>query len=308
MKAEARHPSRAGEIARTCASSPGATRSPEDDHGLDDHHQVRNDRPTVHERERAAPPLVQLRVVSGPNEGAVGTAVGRELSVGTAPGNHLVLTESAGLAAHLWCGGATALLGAGRRLTNGTKTAAPRHPGRALHDGSHIGDRHTGSCSELLEAGDQRAAVEGAALGRGARGVARDAARCSRILACARTRAVRRDPPDRGRDGTGKSVLARAIHDTSPRASHPFVVVDCSSIPADADRERAVRARQGLVHTALPARGRAPGAFESATGGTVFLDEIGELPLELQPKLLRVLESRQVQRIGRVDYIPSTSA
>jgi transcriptional regulator with GAF, ATPase, and Fis domain len=104
-----------------------------------------------------------------------------------------------------------------------------------------------------------------------------------------------------GETGTGKSVLARAIHDASPRAIHPFVVVDCSSIPPTLIESVLFGHDKGSFTGAHTARA---GAFESAAGGTVFLDEIGELPLELQPKLLRVLESRQVQRIGRVDAIP----
>jgi DNA-binding NtrC family response regulator len=103
-----------------------------------------------------------------------------------------------------------------------------------------------------------------------------------------------------GETGTGKTVLARAIHDASPRAAGPFVVVDCGSIPPTLIESVLFGHDRGAFTGAHAARA---GAFESAAGGTVFLDEIGELPLDLQPKLLRVLEARQVQRIGEVEPV-----
>jgi transcriptional regulator with GAF, ATPase, and Fis domain len=98
-----------------------------------------------------------------------------------------------------------------------------------------------------------------------------------------------------GETGTGKSVLARVIHDASPRSHGPFVVVDCGSIPPTLIESVLFGHDKGAFTGAHAAR---PGAFETAHGGTVFLDEVGELPLELQPKLLRLLETREIQRIG----------
>ncbi len=98
-----------------------------------------------------------------------------------------------------------------------------------------------------------------------------------------------------GETGTGKDVLAQTIHETSRRKSKPFVVVDCSAIPEHLIESELFGHEKGSFTGAIMAR---KGLFEQADGGTIFLDELGELSLELQPKLLRVLESRSVRRVG----------
>jgi transcriptional regulator with GAF, ATPase, and Fis domain len=101
-----------------------------------------------------------------------------------------------------------------------------------------------------------------------------------------------------GETGTGKGLLAEEIHLHSPRSEHPFVVVDCSTIPAHLMEDELFGHVKGAFTGAVSARS---GAFEEADKGTIFFDEIGELPGPLQPKLLRVLERREVKRVGQTE-------
>ncbi len=104
-----------------------------------------------------------------------------------------------------------------------------------------------------------------------------------------------------GETGTGKEEVARAIHAHSSRKDKPFVVLDATSIPPTLAESILFGHEKGAF---TGAHERSQGVFEQANGGTVFLDEVGELPLELQPKLLRVLERREVVRLSGQKPIP----
>ena len=98
-----------------------------------------------------------------------------------------------------------------------------------------------------------------------------------------------------GESGTGKELLARALHGLGPHPQGPFVAVNCGALPRELAESELFGHERGSF---TGAGARRPGWFEEASGGTLVLDEIGELPLDLQPKLLRVLESGRLRRIG----------
>ncbi|MET3981817.1 transcriptional regulator with GAF, ATPase, and Fis domain [Mucilaginibacter sp. UYP25] len=98
-----------------------------------------------------------------------------------------------------------------------------------------------------------------------------------------------------GESGTGKELIAQAIHQLSDRKSKPLVVVNCGALPANLIESELFGHEKGAFTGALNSR---IGKFEQADGGTIFLDEIGELPLDLQVKFLRVLQEKEIERIG----------
>ncbi len=104
-----------------------------------------------------------------------------------------------------------------------------------------------------------------------------------------------------GETGTGKELVARAIHENSPRKNRSFVVFDCGGVAPNLIESELFGHEKGSFTGAFKAR---RGAFEEANGGTISLDEIGELTLDLQPKLLRALENREIRRVGTNLSVP----
>ncbi|MDN5344836.1 MAG: sigma-54 dependent transcriptional regulator, acetoin dehydrogenase operon transcriptional [Clostridia bacterium] len=105
-----------------------------------------------------------------------------------------------------------------------------------------------------------------------------------------------------GESGTGKELFARGIHGLSRRKNGPFVAINCAAIP-DTLLESELFGYEGGAFTGAKSKGK-PGKFELASGGTIFLDEIGDMPLSLQAKLLRVLEERKITRLGGISATP----
>lgn len=104
-----------------------------------------------------------------------------------------------------------------------------------------------------------------------------------------------------GETGTGKELAAAMVHERSSRATHPFICVNCAAIPETLFESEVFGYEKGVFTGASMRRA---GLFAEASGGTLFLDEIGEMPLTAQSKMLRVLESREIQRLGSARSLP----
>ena len=104
-----------------------------------------------------------------------------------------------------------------------------------------------------------------------------------------------------GESGTGKELFAQAIHNASSYCDGPFVAINCAALPRELIESELFGYEEGAFTGA--SRGGRPGKFELASGGTIFLDEIGDMPLDMQAKLLRVLQERRVLRLGGRHYI-----
>ncbi|HUS64337.1 MAG TPA: sigma 54-interacting transcriptional regulator [Kofleriaceae bacterium] len=232
-------------------------------------------------------------VVAGPDRGREAVSQGAELSIGTSAQNHLVLTDATASRHHCVIEAvprAFRLRDLGS--TNGTRLG-PHWvetidlAGEALLSLGTTCVRFDILDETVREPLGPEPGLEGV-LGRST-AMRRITALVPRLAAADSTVLVD------GETGTGKTLLAEAIHRAGPRAGGPFVVVDCAAIAPSLIESELFGHEKGAFTGADAAR---VGAFEAAHGGTIFLDEIGELPLDLQPKLLRVLESRRLRRVG----------
>jgi two-component system response regulator GlrR len=240
-----------------------------------------------------------VRVISGPDAGREAASTGASIAIGTAPGNDLVLADR--MISRHHCEISVSERGFVVRdldSTNGTTVGGVRVATGYLEPGAVIGvggstlrfEVHDGEVREPLSADARFGPVIG------------ESAAMRRVFAVlARTAPVDASVLLEGETGTGKGLVAEAIHQASPRAERPFVVVDCGALPPSLIESELFGHARGAF---TDARENRVGAFESAQGGTVFLDEIGELPLEMQPKLLRALDSRVIRPIGSTRTVP----
>jgi transcriptional regulator with GAF, ATPase, and Fis domain len=244
------------------------------------------------------PVAIQIRgfsveVVGGPDAGKTLFGTKRSLLIGTHASSDLVLSDPhvSRLHARIDVEEHDYLL-TDLGSTNGTRVAGVRVRQACLEEGSivEIGATrlafHLGHEPFEIELSD-----EGAFEGLIGRSVA------MRELFALLARVSPTDAPVllEGETGTGKELVARAIHKRSRRSDKPFVVFDCGAVPPTLIESELFGAERGAYTGAVATRA---GVFERADGGTLLLDELGELQLELQPKLLRVLETGEVTRLG----------
>jgi transcriptional regulator with GAF, ATPase, and Fis domain len=241
----------------------------------------------------------RISVISGPDSGIQIEIAGQSAAVGTAPDNDLVLhddtvsrrhceIESSGQGVRVRDGGST----------NGVVTGGVRIYDAVLSGAQTLwlGDTQLSinPLDEIVERLQASTDRFGDVIGASPR-MRELFADLERIAASDLTLLVE------GETGTGKDVIAESVHRASKRADGPFVVFDCGAVAVNLAESELFGHERGAFTGAVRARA---GVFEEAHGGTVFLDEIGELPRDLQPKLLRALEKREIRRLGSTKTIP----
>ncbi len=238
-----------------------------------------------------------LEVATGPEQGKRLEVGSGRLLVGTSPACDLVLTDERVSRRHL----ALSIEGALLRVedlssTNGTFTNELRITGAYLKGGETITVGKTlllVSAAPAVPDKTPRAVAFGRVLG--------TSSAMQRVYAMARKLAASDIPCTiEGETGTGKEQLAEAIHEMSPRAKGPFIVFDCTAVPGNLMESALFGHEKGSFTGASGAR---QGVFEQANNGTLFIDEIGDLDLALQPKLLRAIQRGEVQRVGGNGWI-----
>ncbi len=238
-----------------------------------------------------------IEVLSGPDQGKRVPFDGSRLVIGTNARCHLPLSDPAvsRLHAEVRVEGGSATI-RDLQSSNGTFINAVRIQAAELEPGQHIG---LGQSVLSFEVGSSSRTVE--LWPRETYGDLVGPSIAMRAIFAMLDRVARTEATVLvlGETGTGKDLVASALHESSSRSGGPFVVVDCGAIPPNLMEGELFGAVRGAFTGADRDR---PGALEQAHGGTLFLDEVGELPLGLQPKLLRFLESRRVKRLGATRY------
>jgi transcriptional regulator with PAS, ATPase and Fis domain len=252
------------------------------------------DRPTVEDQlPSLAVRRANVRVAEGPDLGTTIASRAERMRIGTHPSNDLVLRDPKVSRFHC----EIEFSKDGTRVrdcesTNGTLVDGVRVDSAWLRDGSTLRLGDTVLRFEDLAGVNQlplsQATRFGDLVGRSV-AMRTTFARLERAAASDATVLLE------GETGTGKGHAAQSVHALSERRDQPFVILDCSAVAANLIESEIFGHEKGAFTTALQRR---IGAFEEANGGTIFLDEIGELPADLQPKLLRVLESRELRRVG----------
>jgi transcriptional regulator with PAS, ATPase and Fis domain len=242
---------------------------------------------------------VQLVVLDGPARGHRVALQSGTARVGSAEGNHLVLADRTVSRAHCELSVKSDFVTL-RDLgsTNGTIVADVRISEADVPRGTVV---HCGGSAFRIDATD-----EPSFLAISARTSFGDLVGASLEMRQVYAVLERAAPTDttllvQGETGTGKDVVARAVHDASPRKGASFVPVDCGAIPETLFESELFGHMRGAFTGASQNRA---GAFEEANGGTLFLDEIGEMPLAMQVKLLRAIESRSIRRVGATKETP----
>jgi DNA-binding NtrC family response regulator len=236
---------------------------------------------------------LELVVVDGPSRGASASVDTGSARIGSAQGNDLTIADPTVSRVHcelVTRGDSISLRDLGS--TNGTYVEGVRLRDGEIPPGAIV---RVGSSAFRVDVGHEPAFVELSP--RDAFGELVGASLEMRRIYAVLERVAPTDATVlvEGETGTGKDVVARSLHAASPRASGPFVAVDCGAIPENLVESELFGHVRGAFTGAVSDR---KGVFEEAEGGTLFLDEIGEMPVTLQPKLLRAIESRTVRRVG----------
>ncbi len=238
-------------------------------------------------------PSIRISVSEGPDRGLVLDVNRGTVRIGSSQGNALCLTDPTVSRVHLELTlGRQAIQIRDLGSTNGTFVEGVRVRDADVQPGAVV---RVGNTSLRVEARPEPVRIElsphqslGGIVG-GSVAMRQIYAVIERVAATDSTVLIE------GETGTGKELVARAIHDFSPRASQLFLAVDCGAIPDTLGESELFGHVKGAFTGATTDR---KGVFEEAEGGTLFLDEVGELSIPLQRKLLRVLESRELRRVG----------